>query len=175
MINVLQKMKDWKYKMRPSMKRLDNKPDSKIAIVTCIDGRMGDSIYTGGDFGEVVTIRNAGNILTGDLLRSLLIAIYKLGVEKVYVIGHIDCGNNMNLDDMRDLYMLIATKTGLQYSSLVKKLGEPEEFLRGFEDERENVYTVVKQLKHTSLLPDYLEVKGFLYDVSNGTFETLVE
>ena len=79
-------------------KYLTNKyPDKKIAIISCMDTRLLELIPAalGLKNGDVKMIKNAGGVIShpfGSAVRSLLIAIYELGVEQVMVIGHTDCG-----------------------------------------------------------------------------------
>ena len=72
-------------------------PDKKIAIVSCMDTRLTELLPAalGLKNGDVKIIKNAGATLTqpfGSVVRSLLIAIYELGVEEILIIGHTDCG-----------------------------------------------------------------------------------
>ena len=79
-------------------KYITNKyPDKKIAIVTCMDTRLTELLPAalGIKNGDVKIIKNAGGTIThpfGSAMRSLLVAIYELGVEEVMIIGHTDCG-----------------------------------------------------------------------------------
>lgn len=79
-------------------KYITNKyPDKKIAIVTCMDTRLTELLPAslGIKNGDVKMIKNAGGTIThpfGSAMRSLLVAIYELGVKEVMIIGHSDCG-----------------------------------------------------------------------------------
>ena len=76
-------------------KYITNKyPDKKIAIVTCMDTRLTELLPAalGIKNGDVKIIKNAGGTIThpfGSAMRSLLVAIYELGVEEVMIIGHL--------------------------------------------------------------------------------------
>ena len=72
-------------------------PDKKIAILSCMDTRLTELLPAalGLKNGDVKIIKNAGATITqpfGSAVRSLLIAIYELGVEEILIIGHTDCG-----------------------------------------------------------------------------------
>ena len=75
----------------------DKYPDKKIAIVTCMDTRLTELLPAalGIRNGDVKMIKNAGGTINhpfGSAMRSLLVAIYELGVKEVMIIGHTDCG-----------------------------------------------------------------------------------
>lgn len=84
-------------------------PDKKIAIVTCMDTRLVELLPAalGIHNGDVKIIKNAGGTITNPLdstMRSILIAIYELGVNEVMVIGHTGCGvQGMKADEMLHL------------------------------------------------------------------------
>ena len=72
-------------------------PDKKLAILTCMDTRLTELLPAalGLKNGDVKLIKNAGGVISnpfGSVVRSLLIAVYELGVETILVIGHTDCG-----------------------------------------------------------------------------------
>ena len=72
-------------------------PDKKIAIVTCMDTRLVELLPAalGLKNGDVKLIKNAGGTVMhpfGSVVRSLLVAIYELGVQEIMIIGHTDCG-----------------------------------------------------------------------------------
>lgn len=79
-------------------KYITNKyPDKKIAIVSCMDTRLTELLPAslGIKNGDVKIIKNAGAIIShpfGSVIRSLMVAIYELGVVEVMIIGHTDCG-----------------------------------------------------------------------------------
>ena len=73
-------------------------PDKKIAILSCMDTRLTELLVAalGVKNGDVKMIKNAGGIIShpfGSVIRSLLVAIYELGVTDVMVVAHSDCGD----------------------------------------------------------------------------------
>ena len=84
-------------------------PDKKIAIVTCMDTRLVELLPAalGIKNGDVKMIKNAGGTITNPFdstVRSLLVAIYELGVTEVMIIGHTGCGvQGMNANEMLNL------------------------------------------------------------------------
>ena len=82
----------------------DAKPKKKLAIVSCMDTRLVNflSEKLGIDRGDAKVIKNAGNIITEDTLRSLVVAIYLLDVNKIMVVGHTDCGmKSVDVEDIK--------------------------------------------------------------------------
>ena len=72
-------------------------PDKKLAILSCMDTRLTELLPAalGLKNGDAKIIKNAGAVIShpfGSVIRSLLVAIYELGVEEVLVIAHSDCG-----------------------------------------------------------------------------------
>ena len=81
-------------------------PDKKIAILSCMDTRLTELLPAalGIKNGDVKIIKNAGGVVShafGSVVRSLLVAIFELGVEEIMVIGHTDCGVQHINSDMR--------------------------------------------------------------------------
>lgn len=88
-------------------KYITNKyPDKKIAILSCMDTRLTELLPAalGIKNGDVKMIKNAGGVIShpfGSVIRSLMVAIYELGVKEVMVIAHSDCGAcHMNSGEM---------------------------------------------------------------------------
>ena len=80
-----------------SIQRSSKYPDKKIAIVTCMDTRLTELLPAalGIKNGDVKIIKNAGGVIShpfGSVVRSLLVAIYDLGVKEIMIVGHSDCG-----------------------------------------------------------------------------------
>lgn len=77
--------------------RTDKYPNKRIAIVTCMDTRLVELLPAALGFrnGDVKIIKNAGGTITNPFdstMRSLMVAVYELGVEEIMVIGHTECG-----------------------------------------------------------------------------------
>src|SRR3977135_3372051 len=75
----------------------DRYPDKKIVIVTCMDTRLTELLPKAMNLknGDAKFIKIAGAIVAapfGSVMRSILVAIYSLGAQEIYVVGHHDCG-----------------------------------------------------------------------------------
>jgi carbonic anhydrase len=72
--------------------RLPARPARKIAVVACMDARLDVARLRGLEAGDAHVIRNAGGVVTEDVLRSLIISHHLLVTQEVLIINHTDCG-----------------------------------------------------------------------------------
>jgi carbonic anhydrase len=85
---------------------LDLRPKRKVAVVACMDSRLQIFPLLGLDLGEAHIIRNAGGIITDDMIRSITISQRMLGTEEVVLIHHTNCGlSTFSEDEFDDLLM----------------------------------------------------------------------
>ena len=82
-----------------SDRHLDVEPSRRLAIVTCMDSRLDVFAALGLDQGEAHVLRNAGGVITDDVIRSLAISQRRLGTQEVMLIHHDDCGMQKITDD----------------------------------------------------------------------------
>src|SRR3954454_22740741 len=75
------------------------RPSRKLAIVTCLDSRLDVFAALGLGNGEAHVLRNAGGVITDDVIRSLAISQRLLGTREVMLIHHTDCGMEKISDD----------------------------------------------------------------------------
>src|ERR687895_1376486 len=80
-------------------RHLDVRPSRRLAIVTCMDSRLDVFAALGLGDGEAHILRNAGGVITDDVIRSLAISQRKLGTREVMLIHHTDCGMQKITDD----------------------------------------------------------------------------
>src|SRR2546421_4358497 len=78
---------------------LDVRPTRRLAIVTCMDSRLDVFAALGLGPGEAHVLRNAGGVITDDMIRSLTISQRRLGTRGVMLIQHTDCGIQSISDD----------------------------------------------------------------------------
>ena len=139
----------------------DKYPDKKIAIVTALGIRNGD----------VKMIKNAGGTINhpfGSAMRSLLVAIYELGVKEVMIIGHTDCGvqhmdSELMLKHMRERGVSQDHIDMMEYCDVNLR-----QWLSGFNDTEEAVRKSVALVRHHPLVPDDITVRGFIMDSVTG-------
>lgn len=154
-------------------------PDKKIAIVTCMDTRLVELLPAalGIKNGDVKIIKNAGATITNPFdstMRSILIAIYELGVNEIMVIGHTGCGvQGMNAKEM--LHLMRERGVSEEHITLMKHCGiNLDEWLHGFDDTDEAVKETVDLIaNHPLMPPEGVNVQGFVMETSTGELRQL--
>jgi carbonic anhydrase len=132
------------------------RPKLQVAIVTCMDARVDIVGTLGLRPGDVHVLRNAGGLVTDDVLRSLVVSQRLLGTLEIMVVMHTDCGMQ-GLDDA-DLAHRIAAETQVEV---------PFGF-HGFGDLDTELRASVERLRSCPWLPNRDYVRGFVYDVETG-------
>lgn len=159
----------------------DKYPDKKIAIVSCMDTRLVELIPAalGLRNGDVKIIKNAGAVITNPFdstMRSLLIAVYELGVNEIMVIGHTGCGvQGMDADEM--LHLMKERGVSREHISLMEHCGiNLREWLHGFEDTDEAIRETVDLIRNHPLMPPQgVTVRGFVMDTRTGELRRIRE
>ena len=148
-------------------------PARKLAIVTCMDTRLIELLPAalGIKNGAAKIIKNAGGTIVhpfGSAVRSLLIAIYELGVEDIMVIGHTDCGvQHMDVEDM--INKMKSRGIGEEVIQNLNYFGvDFDKWLGGFEDVFTAVGESVELLEHHPLIPDNVTIYGYVMDTATG-------
>lgn len=131
-------------------------PARKVAILTCMDARLDPARMLGLEEGDAHVIRNAGG-RAADAVRSLVISEQLLGTTTIVVIHHTDCG------------MLTFTNPQLQEKVKQDLHADVDDtdFLP-FNDLEQSVRDDVAFLRSSLLIPQTIEIAGFIYDVKNG-------
>ena len=135
---------------------LPGAPAGKAAIVTCMDARMDPAALLGLDEGDAHVIRNAGGVVTDDVIRSLVISQRLLGTEEIMVVHHTQCGMLTFKDD--EVKAAIEAETGLR----------PAFALEAFPDLEEDVRQSIRRIQSSPFIPHRDKVRGFVYDVATG-------
>lgn len=153
-------------------------PDKKIAIVTCMDTRLVALLPAalGIKNGDVKIIKNAGGTITNPFdstVRSLLVAIYELGVEEVMIIGHTGCGvQGMDAEEM--LHLMRQRGIPEEHISLMMHCGiDLRSWLHGFDDTEQAVRDTVDLVSHHPLVPPDVTVRGYIMDSTTGALTPL--
>lgn len=134
---------------------LGAEPAKKVAVVACMDARIDLHAILGLGLGDAHVIRNAGGVVTDDVLRSLVLSQHLLGTEEIVVIQHTSCGLHELVDE--EVSAEIAKERGT----------EPHFALLGFDDLEASVRTSIARLSGEPLL-SHRSVRGFVYDVTTG-------
>ena len=131
-------------------------PGLKLAVVTCMDARLDTHRLLGIVEGDAHVIRNAGGIVSDDVIRSLLISQRLLGTREVMVIHHTGCGMATFRDD--DVKDAIEDETGIR----------PSFALEAFRDLEQDVRQSMARIAASPFIPFKDGIRGFVYDVETG-------
>lgn len=138
---------------------LAKEPARRVAVVTCMDCRLDVYAMLGLAPGDAHIIRNAGAVLTDDVMRSLVLSQRALGTREILYIGHTQCGVQ-GLDDE-------AFADDLESATGVR----PPWPVGGFDEVRAAVASSVATLVQSPWLPHTDAVAGYVYDVDSGRLE----
>lgn len=138
--------------------RLSPEPVRRLAVVACMDTRIVVEAVLGLKPGEAHIVRNAGGIVTEDVLRSLIISSQLLGTREIVIINHTDCGMTKFSDE--EIRSRLQQKTGAFPTT-------PAAF-HTFHDVEENVRAQVKEVRDHAWMPRDISIRGFVYDVGSG-------
>ncbi len=138
---------------------LGRTPSPKMVIVTCMDPRLNNILsMLGLQPADADVIRNAGNTITEDVLRSLLVSTRVMGSREIMIINHTGCGMQTFTDD--ELEAKLEQQTGT--STIV-----PERFY-AFTDSETQVRQQIQKVKGHPWIPQDISVRGFVFDVNTG-------
>lgn len=153
-------------------------PDKRIAIVTCMDTRLVELLPAalGIRNGDVKMIKNAGGTITNPFdstMRSLLVAVYELGVNEIMIIGHTGCGvQGMNANEM--LHMMKERGVDEEHISLMRHCGiDLDSWLHGFTDTADAIKETVDLVTNHPLMPHDIRVAGYIMDSLTGALTPL--
>lgn len=153
-------------------------PDKRIAIVTCMDTRLVELLPAalGLRNGDVKIIKNAGGTITNPFdstMRSLLVAVYELGVNEIMVIGHTGCGvQGMNAGEM--LHLMRERGVSQEHITLMRHCGiDLDSWLHGFTDSHDAVRETVDLIRNHPLMARDVRVAGYLMDSVTGALEVI--
>lgn len=154
---------------------LPSPPARQIAILTCMDARMDPTRYAGLAEGDAHVIRNAGGRATDDAIRSLIISYKLLGTREWFVIHHTKCGMlSFTNETMRDL-LARSLKPATFDGSCWHDSGEGQGSMEGefinflpIRDLQESLVNDIRHIRAHPLVPRYIPIYGYIYDVSTG-------
>ena len=134
-------------------RHFDLRPSRRLAIVTCMDSRLDVFAALGLHDGEAHVLRNAGGVITDDVIRSLAVSQRRLGTRTVMLIHHTDCGMAKLTDDGFRQELLEATGVAPAFA------------IESFSDVDADVRQSVLRVRRSPFVPHRDAVRGFVYDV----------
>lgn len=158
----------------------DKYPDKKLAILSCMDTRLTTLLPAalGLKNGDAKIIKNAGGVILhpfGSIVRSLIVAIFELGVTEIMVIGHTDCGvQHLDSDEiisqMHERGISQETINTLKFCEV-----DFDKWLSGFDTVESSVAETVHILKTHPLIPKDITINGYVMDSTTGELTFIEE
>jgi carbonic anhydrase len=136
-----------------SRQHLDVRPRRHLVIVTCMDSRLDVFAALGLREGEAHILRNAGGVITDDVIRSLAVSQRRLGTREVMLIHHTDCGMQSLTDDGFRAELQAATGVAPAFA------------IESFTDVDADVRQSILRVRRSPFLLHRDVVRGFVYDV----------
>lgn len=137
-------------------------PGRRVAIVACMDSRMPIFPILGLDRGDAHIIRNAGGVVTDDVIRSLTLSQRALGTREIILVHHTDCG------------LQKVTEDGFN-AALVEELGvSPPWSVEAFVDPYADTLQSMQRLVYSPFILHKDHIRGFVYDVTTGRLDEVV-
>jgi carbonic anhydrase len=133
----------------------DVEPRRRLAIVTCMDSRLDVFAALGLETGEAHVLRNAGGVITDDMIRSLAISQRRLGTREVMLVHHTDCGMQKVTDD------------GFRAELMETSGVAPAFAIESFTDLDADVRQSILRVRRSPFIPHRKAVRGFVYDVDS--------
>lgn len=134
---------------------MDARPVLRVAVVACMDARLDLHAALGLQLGDCHTIRNAGGVVTDDVIRSLTISQRALGTRSVALIHHTGCGLESLTEEFRhDLEMEVGQR--------------PAWAVEAFRDVEQDVRQSMQRVRTSPFLVHTDDVRGFVFDVTTG-------
>ncbi len=158
----------------------DKYPSKRLAIVTCMDTRLVELLPAalGLRNGDFKIIKNAGGTITNPFdstVRSLLVAIYELGVNEIMIIGHTGCGVQ-GMDSAEMQHLMMERGVSKENIRLMKHCGiDLDRWLHGFDDTEAAILETVDLVRNHPLVPADVTVKGYIMDSVTGALTPIGE
>ncbi len=136
-------------------------PARKVAVLACMDARLDPARILGLEEGDAHVIRNAGG-RAADALRSLIISEQLLGTNTIVILHHTDCG------------MLTFTDDAL-HEKVKQELSADADHIAflPFKNLEQSVRDDIAFLRSSQLIPQNIEIRGFIYDVKTGKLQAV--
>lgn len=155
-------------------------PDKKIVILTCMDTRLFEMLPKAMNLknGDVKIVKSAGAVINhpfGGIMRSLLVAVYELNADEIYVIGHYDCGMGA-LNAEAIMSKMKARGIDEKTFEMMKYSGvDLDAWFKGFDDVTESVRHSVQMVTNHPLMDTDVPVHGLVIDPTTGKLDLIID
>ena len=145
-----------RYAQTFTLGRLPMPPARKVAVLACMDARLTVEQILGLNTGDAHIIRNAGGVVTDDVIRSLVVSQRLMKTQEIILVHHTNCGLQTVTED--------AFKAELEAEVGIK----PWWALECFTDPYADVLQSINRLQHSPFVRYKDHIRGYVYDVTDG-------
>jgi len=138
------------------------RPARQLAVVACMDSRMDIFEMLGLAHGDAHIVRNAGGVVTDDVIRSLVLSQRLLGTREIILLHHTDCGLQTLTGD--ELIDELEAETGLR----------PSWAMESFKDPYQDVRQSIRRLQVNPFIAHKEHIRGFVYRVEDGCLDEVL-
>ena len=131
-----------------------------VALVTCMDSRIDPLRMIGLQAGDAKIFRNPGGRVTEAALEAIVLGVHLLNVDRVLVVPHTRCAVASNTEEV--LRERVAESAGTDVTW---------QRFHVIEDQVATLGLDVHRVKSHPLVPDSVQVGGFVYDVDTGLLD----
>ena len=121
-------------------------------------------------------IQNDGGIIShpfGSVMRSIIVSIYELNVNEIFVIGRNDCRNQNKQSSC--LHKLMENDHSLHKIKTLQHVGiNVEKWLEEYDNPIEGLRQNISMIKNHPLLPEQVAVHGLIMDPTSGKLDLIV-
>lgn len=155
-------------------------PDKRIVILTCMDARLTELLPKSMNLknGDAKIIKSAGAVVThpfGGIMRSILVAVYELHADEVFIIGHYDCGmSSINTDRITENMVNRGINTDI-FSTLKYSGIDMKDWLHGFSDVTESVKMSVQVVRNHPLMDPRVKIHGLVAHPDTGKLDIIID
>ena len=137
----------------------DKYPNKKLAVLSCMDTRLSVLLQ------DALGLKNGIPSPWDSAMRSLIVAVYELGVTEIMVVAHTTCGAcHMSFGHFKEEML----KRGIPAAELERSDVNLDEWLEGFHDTEESVRSTVSTIVNHPLIPSDVTVRGFIIESATG-------
>ncbi len=155
-------------------------PDKRIVILTCMDTRLVELLPKSMNIknGDIKIVKSAGAVINhpfGGIMRSLMVAVYALQADEVYVIGHYDCGMS-SVEPKKVMGSMIERGVDPKTFDVLKYSGvDVHTWLEGFSDVKDSVLNSVAMIRNHPLMIPEVPVHGMIIDPTTGRLDLVTD
>ena len=132
------------------------RPKKRLAVVACMDSRLQMFPMLGLELGDAHIIRNAGGVITDDMIRSLTISQRMLGTREIVLVHHTNCGLSTFTEDEFDEKLMSETGARAHWKA------------ESFKDVDASVRESMRRIIQSPFIEHKDAVRGFVADVETG-------